>query len=152
MLAPGYHLILLFSPTGGPALPGVPFRLGIPYQARMETHLPEVHMTGYPRPDLLGPADAQRLRKNNASKDKGSLGVPTPAENLALFCSQYGRKSGTLMLLRVWHTSYHNVRLAGTNGAARLCCAQLPYSGATHRCDVESLCRLPATTCAHGQG
>ena len=59
----------------------------------METPIPEVHLPGYPRPDLLGPADAQRLRKNDVVKDKGYLGISTPTENPPPFCSHYGREA-----------------------------------------------------------
>ena len=38
-----YRLILLLSAGGGPALPGGPFRLGVPYQDRMENPILEVH-------------------------------------------------------------------------------------------------------------
>ena len=47
----------------------------------MNTPLPEVHPPCDPGPDLSGPADAQRLRKNGMGKDEGYLGVPTPVEN-----------------------------------------------------------------------
>ena len=47
----------------------------------METPLSEVHAPGDPGPDLSGPVDAQRLRKNDVGKDEGSLGVPTPVKN-----------------------------------------------------------------------
>ena len=76
-----HSLFLLIPSTGGPALPGAPLRIGIPHQARMETPLPEVHPPDDPDPDLLCPADAQRLRKNNVGKDEGFLGVPTRAKN-----------------------------------------------------------------------
>ena len=84
----GYRLILLLSNGGGPALPGDPFRLGFPYQDRVETPLLEVHLLSQPGPDLLGPMNAQRLRKNDVGKDEGSLGVPTPAENPLPFRGQ----------------------------------------------------------------
>ena len=48
--APHNGLILLLSSTGGPALPGGPFCLGTPHQARMEIPLPEVHLPDDPRP------------------------------------------------------------------------------------------------------
>ena len=48
MITPGYRLILLLSSTGGPALPRCPFRLGVSYQAYMETSLLEVHPPGDP--------------------------------------------------------------------------------------------------------
>ena len=44
-------------------------------------------------PDLLGPAEAKRLRKNNVVKDKGSLVVPTRVEKPLPLCSQYGREA-----------------------------------------------------------
>ena len=43
MEALDYRLILLLSAGGGPALPGGPFRLGVPYQDRMENPILEVH-------------------------------------------------------------------------------------------------------------
>ena len=58
MVALGYRLILLLPATGGPALPVAPFRLGVPYQACVETPVPEFHRPGDLCPDLLGPADA----------------------------------------------------------------------------------------------
>ena len=82
MAAPGYRLILLLPAIGGPALSGGPFHLGIPHQSPVETSLPEVHPPGYPRPYLPGPADAQRLCKNDVGRDKGSLGVPIPSKHL----------------------------------------------------------------------
>ena len=81
VVAPGYILILLLPATGGPALPGGPFRIGVSYQSPVEAPLPEVPPVHYSVPDLSGLADAQRLCKNNVVKDKGSLGVPTPAKN-----------------------------------------------------------------------
>ena len=78
VVAPGYRLLLLllFS-AGSSALPGGPFRLNIPHYARMEISLLEVHPPGDPCPDFLVPADAQRLCKNDVSKDKVSLRVAT---------------------------------------------------------------------------
>ena len=67
--------------TGGPILIGGPFCLHITYQAYVETPLLEFHLPNYLRPDLLGPADAQRLFENDVGKDEGSLGVPTPTNN-----------------------------------------------------------------------
>ena len=93
MVAPGYRLLLLLSAPGGSALPRVPFRLGIPYQARMETPLPEFHPPGDLCPDLLGPADAQHLREDDAGKDKGSLGVPTPVNYPLPLHGQYGHEA-----------------------------------------------------------
>ena len=95
VVAQGYRLLLLLPATGGPALPGFPFRLCVPHQACVETPLLEVHLPGDPRPDFPGPTDAQRLRKKDMGKDEGSLGVPTPVENPLLFNSQYGRKAVT---------------------------------------------------------
>ena len=90
---PGYCILLLLSSNGGSALPGCPFRLDIPHQARMDTLLPEVHPPGDPRPDLLGPVDAQRLCKNDLVEDKGSLRVPTPVNYPLPFHGQDGRKA-----------------------------------------------------------
>ena len=53
MVASGYRLILLLPATGGPDLPGGPFRLGVTHQACVETPLPEVHLPGYPVTDFL---------------------------------------------------------------------------------------------------
>ena len=93
MVAPGYRLLLLLSNTGGSYLPGGSFRFGIPHQARMKTPLPEVHLPGDPRPDLTGPADAQRLRKDDMREDKGYLGAPTPVNYPLPFHSQDGREA-----------------------------------------------------------
>ena len=93
MIALGYLIILVLSATGGPALPEGPFRLGIPHQACMETPLPEVHLPGDPRPDFLGPPDAQRLSDDEMGKDKGSLGVPIPVNYPLPFHGQYGREA-----------------------------------------------------------
>ena len=41
--APGYHLILLLSVRRGSSLLGGPFRIGVLYQARVETPLSEIH-------------------------------------------------------------------------------------------------------------
>ena len=93
MVALGYRFILLLPATGGSALPGAPFRLSTPHQARVETPLPEVHPPGDSGTDLLCPADAQHLCKNNVGKDEESLGVPTPTEYpLPLLC-QDGREA-----------------------------------------------------------
>ena len=81
MVTPCDCLFLLLSCTGGPALPGSPFRLDIPYQVRMDTPLPEVHPPGFTRPDLLGLTDTQRLRKDNLFKDEEPLRFPTPAKD-----------------------------------------------------------------------
>ena len=93
MVASGYRLILLLPATGGPALLYGPFRLVVSYTACVETPLPDVHLSGYPSPDLLGPADAQHLCKNDVGKDKGSLGVPTPIEYPPSFRCQNGRET-----------------------------------------------------------
>ena len=81
MVALGYRFILLLPATGGSALPGAPFRLSTPHQARVETPLPEVHPPGDSGTDLLCPADAQHLCKNNVGKYEESLGVPTPTQS-----------------------------------------------------------------------
>ena len=60
---------------------GSSFCLGFPHQARVLAPFPEVHAPGDPRPDLLGLAVAQRLRKNDVGKDKGYFRVPTNFEN-----------------------------------------------------------------------
>ena len=43
MVSQGFYLILLLLATGGAALSCCPFRLGVSYQACVETPLPEVH-------------------------------------------------------------------------------------------------------------
>ena len=58
VLAPCYRLVILLLATDIYSLPGSPFRLGVSYQTRMETPLPEVHLPHYSVPDTLGPADA----------------------------------------------------------------------------------------------
>ena len=93
MVAPGYGLILLLYDTGGPALTGGSFRLRFPHHTRMDTPIPEVHPPGDPFPDLLGPADAQRLYEDNVGKDKGSLGVPTPVDYPLPFHNQDVREA-----------------------------------------------------------
>ena len=93
VVASCHGLILLFCSTGGPALPGSPFCLGNPHQACVETPLPEVHPPGDLRLDLLCPADAQRLRKNDVDKDKGYIRVPTPVENPPPFRCKYYREA-----------------------------------------------------------
>ena len=93
VITPCNDLVLLLSSTSGPALPGSPFRLCVPYQARMDTPLPEVHPPGYLRPDLLSPADTQRLCEDDVGEDKGLLRFPTPAEYPPPFRSQYGREA-----------------------------------------------------------
>ena len=90
VVAPRGGLILLLSSTGGPALPGRPFRLSIPHQARMETPLPEVHPPGDPCLHLLFPMEAHCLCKNDVGKEDGSLRVTSPSENPLPFRSQYG--------------------------------------------------------------
>ena len=86
---PCNDLILLLAPTDGPALPCSPLRLGTPHQARMYNPLLEVHPPGDPLMDILFPAEAQRLFKNDVDGDKGPLRVPTPTENPLLFLCQY---------------------------------------------------------------
>ena len=93
MVAPGCRLHPLLSAGGGPDLPGGPFRLSIPHQACMETPLPEFYPPDDPRPDLPGPADAQRLREDNVGNDKGYLGVPTPVDKPLPFHGQDGCES-----------------------------------------------------------
>ena len=68
---------LVGDAEGGPDLAGSPFRLGVPHQSRMLSPPPEVHTPSDPVPDFTGPADAQRLCKNDVGVDEGSLGVPT---------------------------------------------------------------------------
>ena len=87
MVAPRKGLVLLLSSTGGRALPGGPFRLGIPYQAHVDIPLPEVHPSGDPGPDILGSEDAQHLCKNYVGKDEEYLRVPTPAKDTPPFQS-----------------------------------------------------------------
>ena len=89
MIAFGYCLPLLFSSTGGPGLPGNLFRLGTPHQAYAETPFPEVHTTGDLRSDILGPAVAQRLCKDDMGEEERSLEVPTPAKDPPPFHRQY---------------------------------------------------------------
>ena len=79
VVTPCNGLVLLLSFTGDTPLPGSPFCLTVPYQSPVETPLPEAHPPSDPYPDLLGPADAQRLCKNDVGKEKGHLGVRTPA-------------------------------------------------------------------------
>ena len=93
MIATCYSLFLLLSTTGDPYLPGGSFRLRMPHQACVDILLPEVHPPGDPRPDLLGPADFQRLRKNVVGEEKGLLGVLPTANNLLTFCCQYCREA-----------------------------------------------------------
>ena len=93
MVTSGHNFVLLLAAGGGPALPGSPFCLGIPHQARVQTPLPEVHAPRYPGPDLSGPADNQRLREDNVGEDDGSLGVPTPTENPPPFRGQNCREA-----------------------------------------------------------
>ena len=62
---PLHGVVLLLAAEGGTDLSGSPFRLGAPHQASMLSPLPEVHAPRYPGPDLSGPADSQRLRKND---------------------------------------------------------------------------------------
>ena len=93
MISPGYRLLLLLSAGGVPALPGGPFRLRIPHQARVDTLLPEVHPPGDPCLDLPGPADAQRLCEDDVGEDKGSLEVPTLFNYPLPFHGQDGREA-----------------------------------------------------------
>ena len=88
-------LIILLSTAGGPTFYGSPFRLGVPYQDCVDTPLLEVHPPGDPRQDLLGPADTNRLRKNDVGKYEGPLGVSTPADNPPPFRSQYACEAVT---------------------------------------------------------
>ena len=89
VVASCHCLDLLLDASGKPALPGGPFRLGVSYQARVETPLPEFHAPHYTGPDISGPADSQRLGKNAVGKYKGYLGVLTPAKNPPPFRIQY---------------------------------------------------------------
>ena len=89
MVTPRNGLVLLLYSTVSPSLYDGPFNLGVPYQACTETPLPEVHPPGDPRPDLLGPADAQRLCNNDVVDYEGPLGVPTPVKNPLPFRCQY---------------------------------------------------------------
>ena len=73
MVASGYRLILLIPATGGPALPGGTFRLGIPHKAYMETPLPEVHLPGYLHLDLPGPAETKILIRSTWANTRGLL-------------------------------------------------------------------------------
>ena len=92
-LALGYRLILLFLAADSPTLPGGPFCLSIPHQDRLETPLPEVHPPGDPCPVLPGPADTQRLCKNDVIKEEGLIGIPTPSKRPPPLCCQYGREA-----------------------------------------------------------
>ena len=80
VITPCYGLIFLLSSTGSPTLPGSPSRLGVSYQDCLGTPLLEVHPPGDVRPELLVPADAQRLGQDNVGKDKGHIVVPDPPE------------------------------------------------------------------------
>ena len=93
MVTSGHGFVLLLDATGGPALPGGPFRLSIPHQTPVQTPLPEVHAPRNPGPDLLVTVDAQHLCKSNVGKDEGSLRVLTPIENPAPFRGQYFREA-----------------------------------------------------------
>ena len=93
MVASGYRLILLLPATCGPDLPGGPFRLGTPHHACVDTPIPDIHPPGYPRSDILGPTDTQRLSNNNVGEDKGYLGVPTSAEKPCPLRYQDGREA-----------------------------------------------------------
>ena len=85
MLAWGYRLIVLRPATGSPGPPGGPFRLGVPYQSRVDTPLTEVHPLRYSGPDLSGPADVQSLHR--------SLRVPTLVKYPLPFCGQDGHEA-----------------------------------------------------------
>ena len=61
-----YLSVSLYS--GGPALAGSILCLRVPHQARVETYLPEVYPPSDHYPNLLGPADAQRLCDKNVGK------------------------------------------------------------------------------------
>ena len=93
VVAPGHSFVLLLATGGVPDLSDGPFFLGIPHQTRVKTPLPEVHAPCDPGPDLSGPADAQRLCKNNMDKEEGYLRVPTTIENPPPFRGQYSRKT-----------------------------------------------------------
>ena len=93
MVASGYGLVLLLSSSGDPFLPGSPLRLGVPYQACVETPLSEVHLPGYLCPDLPGPTDTQRLCEDDMGKDEGPLVVPCPPKYPLPFRSQYGHEA-----------------------------------------------------------
>ena len=67
LVALGYRLILLFSATGGPALPAGPFCLGVSYQSFVEILFLEVHLPRDSGPDITGPTDAQRLRARSSN-------------------------------------------------------------------------------------
>ena len=81
MVSSCHSLVLLLPSTGGPAFPGVPFCLGIPHQACVDTPIPEVHPHDDAGLDLIFPADAQCLSEDNVGKDERYLRVPTPVEN-----------------------------------------------------------------------
>ena len=91
MVTTGHGVVLLLAAGGSLALPGGPFRLVVPHQARVQTPISEVHELRNPGPDLSGPADAQRLRKNDMDEDEGYIGVPTPTEKPPPFRGQYCR-------------------------------------------------------------
>ena len=78
VIAPRYGVVLLLAAEGRTALSDSSFRFSVPYQARVLAPLLEVHLPGDLCPDLLGPADAQRLSEDDVGEDKGSLRVPAP--------------------------------------------------------------------------
>ena len=92
MVTPTYGFVLLLAAGGRPALSGSSLRHGASYNTRVLASLPEVHALRDPGPDISGLEDAQRIPDNNVGKDKGSLGVPTPAKNLPPLCGQDSRK------------------------------------------------------------
>ena len=69
MVSPRYSVVFILAAESGPALSDRPFRLGVPHQARVQTLILEVHAPHDNGPDLSGPADAQRLRKNDVGED-----------------------------------------------------------------------------------
>ena len=152
VVALSYRLILLLPAGGGPALSGIPFRLGVPHQTCVLDPLVEVNAPRDPCPDLSALADAQRLHKNDVDKKGGSLGVKTPYKNPPSFRSQDSRELAPPLHRRVWHTSSLTEQRAGANYAATQRRPLLPRTGVTHRCDAGSLYRIPATTGAHLQG
>ena len=93
MIAPLYGIVLLLPVGGGPALSGIPLRLGFPHKACILSPLLEDHVPHDLRPDLTGPADAQHLREDDVGKDEGSLRVPAPVENLLPFRFQDSREA-----------------------------------------------------------
>ena len=117
----------------------------------MNTHLTEVHPPTNPCTYFPGSAHAQRLCEKDVGKDEGSLGVPTTAENILTFRSQYGRK-----------TSPYCTRGCGVPASqlrGQLVPMTLPNSVFQDSpiqvrpiVVMQELRRLPATTGAHIQG